>query len=217
MAASGARKVRHKNCIEPSTPLPDSTAILKILVVDDTPERASKLQKALTAGGFDVACSLNAPLELYARVAELRPDVVLIETESPSRDVIEQLSAMKSDAPRPVVMFSDDAENDAIRSALRAGVTTYVVDGLSPERLKPILAVAIERFDAEQAMKRDLEDARTQLADRKDIERAKGIIQKQGQVDESEAFAGLRKLAMDRGVTLGEAARQVIEVAKLLG
>jgi response regulator NasT len=150
-------------------------------------------------------------------VAQLRPDVVLIETESPSRDVIEQLAAMKSDAPRPVVMFSDDAENDVIRRVLRAGVTTYVVDGLAAARLKPILAVAIERFEAEQALKRELEDTRTQLADRKDIERAKGLIQKQRQVDESEAFASLRKLAMDRNVTLGDAARQVIEVAKLLG
>ena len=150
-------------------------------------------------------------------MAELRPDVVLIETESPSRDVIEQLAAMKSDAPRPVVMFSDDAENDVIRRVLAAGVTTYVVDGLSPARLQPILTVAIERFEAEQAMKRELHEARTQLADRKDIERAKGIIQKQRRIDEDEAFANLRKLAMDRSVTLGEAARQVIEVAKLLG
>jgi response regulator NasT len=175
------------------------------------------LQEALAAGGFDVAFSLDAPLELHARVAELRPDVVLIETESPSRDVIEQLAAMKSDAPRPVIMFSDDAENDVIRRVLRAGVTTYVVDGLSPARLQPILTVAIERFEAEQAMKRELDEARTQLADRKDIERAKGIIQKQRKVDEDEAFASLRKLAMDRNVTLGEAARQVVEIAKLLG
>jgi response regulator NasT len=150
-------------------------------------------------------------------VAELRPDVVLIDTESPSRDVIEQLAAMKSDAPRPVVMFSDDAENDVIRSVLRAGVTTYVVDGLSAARLKPILTVAMERFETEQALKRELADTRTQLADRKDIERAKGIIQKQRAVPEEEAFSSLRKLAMDRNVTLGEAARQVIEVAKLLG
>lgn len=191
--------------------------MLKILVVDETPERASQLREALAGEDFEIVCALDAAVELHARVLEFRPDVVIIATDSPSRDVIEQLSVMRADAPRPVVMFTDDGEDDAVRRALKAGVTAYIVDGLAPSRLKPILAVAVQRFEAEQDMKRELDETRTQLADRKDIERAKGIIQKQRGVDEDEAFASLRNLAMDRSITLGDAARQVVEVAKLLG
>jgi response regulator NasT len=192
--------------------------MLKVLLVDDTPGRASALKEALSSmEGVAVACTLESPLELLRRVAEHQPDVILIDTESPSRDVLEQLAAVSGSAPRPVVMFTGDAHDEAIRAALKAGVSTYIVDGISQRRLDPIMRVAIERFEADQQLRAELEDTRSRLADRKAIERAKGILLKQRGGTEEEAFTALRNLAMQRGIRLGEAAQQVIDVAALLG
>lgn len=192
--------------------------MLKVLLVDDTPGGASALEAALAEmGGVTVACALGSPLALPARIEEHGPDVVLIHTVSPSRDVLEQLAAMSSSAPRPVVMFTGDGDELTIRAALRAGVSAYIVDGLAPERLEPIMRVAIERFEAEQALRGELEETRARLAERKLVERAKGLLMKERQVSEEEAFASLRTLAMQRGVRLGEAAQQVIDVFSMLG
>lgn len=189
-----------------------------VLVVDNTPGRASALVAALaTVKGVQVACTLETPLELLSRVEEHRPDVVLIATESPSRDVLEQLAAVNSAAPRPVIMFTDDAGDEAIRATLRAGVSAYIVDGLAPGRLEPIMRVAMERFSADQQLRAELEDTKGKLADRKVIERAKGILMTQRGLDEDEAHAALRRHAMAKGLKLGDAARQVVEIAKLLG
>jgi response regulator NasT len=192
--------------------------MLKVLLVDDTPDRDSALKEALSRmEGVAVACTLESPLELLRRVAEHRPDVVLIHTASPSRDVLEQLAAVSSNAPRPVVMFTGDSQDEAIRAALKAGVSAYIVDGIAPGRLDPIMRVAIERFVADQQLRAELEDTRSRLAERKLVDRAKGILMKQRGATEDEAFALLRSHAMQRGIRLGEAARQVIEVAALLG
>ncbi len=191
---------------------------LTVLVVDHTPGRASSLVAALaTLEGIQVACTLDSPLELLARVAEHRPDVVLIDTESPSRDVLEQLAAVNAAAPRPVVMFTEDAGDDTIRASLRAGVSAYIVDGLSPGRLEPILRVAMERFREAQRLRAELEDTKGRLADRKVVERAKGILMQQRAMNEEEAFAALRRHAMERGLKLGDAARQLVDIASLLG
>jgi len=192
--------------------------VLRVLLVDNTSDRASALKQALGAmEGVEVACILESPLELFARVSEHRPDVVLIDTESPSRDVLEQLAVMSSSAPRAVVLFTGDAESDTIRAALRAGVSAYIVDGIAPARLDPIMRVAMERFEADQKLRAELDDTRARLEERKLVERAKGILMKQRGVSEDEAFAALRRHAMERGLRLGDAAKQVIDVAALLG
>ena len=192
--------------------------MLKVLVVDDTPDRASALKQALSAvEGVEVACTLDSPLELLARVAEHRPDVVLIETESPSRDVLEQLAAVSSSAPRPVVMFTGNADDESIRASLRAGVSAYIVDGIAAGRLAPIMRVAIERFVAEQRLRAELEDTKVKLEERKLVERAKGILMRERGVSEEEAFVALRSAAMERGIKLAEIARQVVDVTRLLG
>lgn len=192
--------------------------MLKVLLVDDTPDRASALKDALSAmEGVEVTCTLESAMQLPERIAEHRPDIVLIDTESPSRDVLEQLAAVSSTAPRPVVLFSDDGKDEAIRAALKAGVSAYIVDGISPSRLDPIMRIAMERFQAEQELRAELEHTRSRLAERKVIERAKGIVMKQRGCGEDEAFASLRSLAMQRGLKLGEVAQQVIDVAALLG
>jgi two-component system, response regulator / RNA-binding antiterminator len=192
--------------------------VLKILLVDDTPGRASALKAALDAmDGVEVSCTLESSLELFQRVAEHKPDVVLIDTESPSRDVLEQLAVMSSAAPRAVVLFTEDGHDETIRAALRAGVSAYIVDGISPGRLQPIMRVAMERFEADQRLRAELEETRGRLEERKLVERAKGILMKQRGLGEEEAFAALRSHAMDRGIRIGDAARQLIDIAALLG
>ena len=128
--------------------------MLKVLLVDATPQGASALGRALRkVEGVRVTCTVDAPIELAKRIEEHRPDIVLIDTDSPSRDVLEQLAAVSATAPRPVVMFTGDGDHDAIRASLRAGVCAYIVDGIAPERLAPIMRVAIERFEADQRLR----------------------------------------------------------------
>lgn len=190
---------------------------LKVLLIDEDPDRAATLREALVAGGYDVVSSFSSPVDLYDKVKNHAPDLIIIDTESPSRDVIEHITFISRDQPRPIVMFSADRESETIRSAVRAGVTAYIVDGLSEERIQPILHVAVERFEAEQALRQELASAKSELSERKLVERAKGVIMKQKNVDEEEAFRTLRKFAMDRGVRLAEAADQIIQIAKVLG
>jgi response regulator NasT len=192
--------------------------MLRVLLVDDTPGRVSGLKAALSAvEGVEVACALDSPMELLDEVARHRPDIVLIETQSPSRDVLEQLAAVSEAAPRPVVVFTEDGQGEAIRSAIRAGVSAYIVDGLAPGRLDPIMRVAMERFEVDQRLRAELEDTRSRLSERKLVDKAKGILMKHRALDEDGAYSALRSLAMERGVRIGEAARQVIDAASLLG
>ena len=190
---------------------------LKVMLVDEDPDRAADVRAALVACGCEVISLLASPLEIYEAVKTTSPDVIIIDTESPSRDSLENLAFVSRDRPHPIVMFSGDRSNETIREAIRAGVSAYVVDGLSEERLQPILQVAVARFAAEQSLKQELADARTQLADRKNVERAKGILMKQRELSEEEAFQMLRKFAMDRGIKMADAAARVIDMASMMG
>ena len=190
---------------------------LRVLLVHDTPRHGDVLACLSGIGGVELAHSIDTPIEMLQAIQGHAPDVVLIDTESPSRDVLEQLAAVSANAPRPVVMLTGDAHDDAIRAALGVGVSAYVVDSVDPRRLEPIIRVAIERFRSEQRLRAELESTRTQLAERKVVERAKGILMKQRGCNEDEAFASLRSLAMQKGLRLGEVSQQVIDVAGLLG
>ena len=188
---------------------------LKVMLVDEDPDRAADVRAALIASGCEVISLLASPLEIYDAVKMTSPDVIIIDTESPSRDSLESLAFVSRDRPHPIVMFSGDRSSETIREAIRAGVSAYVVDGLSAARLQPILQVAVERFAAEQNLKKELADVRTQLADRKDVERAKGILMRQRALSEEDAFQMLRKFAMDRGIKMAEAASRVIDMARM--
>lgn len=193
-------------------------SMLKVLLLDDTPRRDSALRQALAAlDGVTVACTLESAAQLAARVAEHQPDLVLVDSDSPRRGVLEHVAALDALGPRPVILFTGDRDEEAIRASLRAGVSSYIVDGLDPERLAPIMRVAIERFGTERKLRAELAETRARLADRQSVERAKGILMKQRGCTEDEAYAALRSLAMQRGIRIGEAARQVIDVASLLG
>ena len=141
------------------------------MLVDEDPDRAAGLRAALEANGCEVVSRLASPLEIYDAVAAISPDVIIIDTESPSRDSLESLAFVSRDRPHPIVMFSGDRSSESIRGAIRAGVSAYIVDGLSAARLQPILDVAVQRFLAEQSLKEELADAKTQLADRMPMRR----------------------------------------------
>jgi len=190
---------------------------MRILLVEDTDRDIGLLRDALAASGHDVASRTEDALDLLAAVRDERPDIVIIDTDSPSRDVLEQLCVVTRDVPRPIVMFTDDGARESIDAALEAGVTTYVVQGLHPNRVRSILEVAQARFAADRALREELDTMRGKLASRKLIERAKGVLMESRGLDEEGAYRMLRKLAMDRQTTLATVAQQVIDARKLLG
>jgi two-component system, response regulator / RNA-binding antiterminator len=189
--------------------------MLRVMLVDDSHEEESPLKESLLEAGYDVVETANTAAALLERVAAVQPDVIIIDTDSPTRDTLEQLSFVTREQPRPIVLFTDDRESGTIQAALRAGVSAYVVAGMQPERLQPILDVALARFEQERALRDALKDAKDRLAERKIIERAKGLLMEQKRVSESDAFQMMRKLAMDRNRRLVEIAQQIIDIAKL--
>ncbi len=193
-----------------------SQSPLTVMLVDDQPARAALLEQALTDHKFTVIARLSSAAGLAEQVARLQPDVIVIDLDSPDRDTLEHMAEVHRDNPRPVVMFADEGDTETIERAVRAGVSAYVVDGLNPARVKPIVDVAIARFREYHALRRELEETRTQLADRKTIERAKGYLMKQRGMSEQEAYSAMRKMAMDRGQRLPEVAANIIAVFELL-
>jgi response regulator NasT len=188
---------------------------LRIALVDEKPERSSDLARALVEEGYEVVARLGGD-DLRARIAELAPDVIIVDMQSPDRDVLEDMQRIHREAPRPILMFVDESDGPSIRAAVRAGVSAYVVDGLRSRSVRPIVEVAIARFQEFQALRHELEEARESLEERKLVDRAKGILMQRRGIGEEEAYRVLRKAAMDRQVKLGELARQLIATADLL-
>ena len=190
---------------------------MRVLVVDESAERAEMLRAALLQAGYEVSAALTSPIALLKTIDELQPDVIVIDTDSPSRDVLEHLVVMSQHTPRPVVMFASDREPETIRQATRAGVSAYVVDGIESRRIQPIVEAAVARFREMQGLRERLAEANQRLDERKLIERAKGILMKARGLDEEGAYRALRRMAMDKNRRIGEVARNVIDMAELLG
>ena len=190
---------------------------VRVLVVDESAERAELLRDGLRVAGYEVTASLSSPLALLKAVEDLRPDIIVIDTDSPSRDVLEHLVVMSQHTPRPVVMFATDAEPEKIRAATRAGVSAYVVDGLDRKRIAAIVDAAVARFEELQDLRTQLARANRKLGDRKLVERAKGLLMRTRGLDEDAAYSLLRKMAMDRKLKLVEVAQKLVDAADLLG
>ena len=190
---------------------------LRVLVVDGDAGRAAAVVDALARGGYHVTAVLEPGTDLYAKVREAQPDVIIIDMDSPDRDMLEHLRVMHRDDPRTIVMFCQDDANETITAAVKAGVSAYVVDGLHPNRIKPILQTAVARFQDFQLLRRELAETKTTLAERKVLERAKGILMKQRGLSEEDAYQALRKLAMNRNKRIVEVADGVITASELLG
>jgi len=185
------------------------------MLVDDSQEASSPLREGLLQAGYDVVETSSTAAALLDRVAAVAPDVIIIGIDSPTRDTLEQLSFVTRDRPRPIVLFTADRASETIQASLRAGVSAYIVAGMQPDRLKPILDVAVARFEQEQALRHELKDANDKLAERKLVERAKGLLMRDKGVAEDVAFRMMRKLAMDRNRRLADVAQQIIDIAEL--
>lgn len=190
---------------------------LRVLLVDDDQERRTLLQDALDSAGFAVVIGSAPGRDLVDVVRRVQPDVIVIDVDSPDRDTLENMCCIARDVPRPVVMFTHDEDTQKMRAAIRAGVSAYVVGSIASERVKPIVDVAVVRFEQHQALRRELEQAKVSLAERKVIDRAKGMLMRQRQCDEEAAYRALRKLAMDRNRRLVDVAQSVLDAAELLG
>jgi response regulator NasT len=188
-----------------------------MLVSDDSQKDVGLIFDGLKGAGYDVVEVSTSASALLDRVAALQPDVIIIDSDSPTRDTLEQLSFVNARQPRPIVLFTEDRDNATIQAALRAGVSAYIVAGMQPDRLRPILDVAVARFEQDRALRAELKETQDKLAERKVIERAKGIVMKQKGVTEEEAYRVMRKLAMDRNRKLLEIAQQIIDVSDLMG
>lgn len=189
---------------------------MSIVVVEKDRERAAMIADGLkSAGDLDVHVIADE-IGLARRIAERNPDLVLIDAGNPSRDVLEELTLATAPMERPVAMFVDQSDGSLTRSAIEAGVSAYVVNGLRPERIRPILDAAIARFHMVQKMRVELAETRRALEERKVIDRAKGILMRARGVGEDEAYSLMRKAAMDQGRKVADVAQALITAADLL-
>jgi two-component system, response regulator / RNA-binding antiterminator len=195
---------------------PPSGPSLRVLLVDDGAHRVRHIAEALILQGHTVVGVLDEATRIHDAVQTLHPDVVIVDAESPTRDTLENLALMNERAPRPVVMFSEDDAGDAMRAALKAGVSAYVVAGLSPQRLVPVMQVAQARFEQEQALKSELAEALKGTGQRKKVDEAKRILMGSLQLSEPEVHRRLQKMAMDRGVSAATLAQRLIDAHQLL-
>jgi response regulator NasT len=199
-------------------PVPGSP--LSVLIVTDplaeTSDDAQAIANALADGGYLVLGVRAGDATLPDAMARLRPDVVVVKSDSAVRDVLEHIVVATRDARRPIVMFTDDADRPTMKTAIGAGVSAYVVKGLKPERVQAVIDVAMERFAGEQTLRSELDAARSELASRKSIDRAKRLLITRRGMSEPEAHRFLQDLAMKKGLKLAEAAERVIDLQSLL-
>jgi len=189
---------------------------MSIIVVEADRDRALQIVDGLRdAGEFEIDV-ISEPMSLARRIKDRQPDIVLIDIANPSRDMLEELALASGPLDRPVAMFVDRSEDGMSDAAIEAGVSAYVVNGLQPARVKPVLDAAIARFRVFQRMRTELEETKRALEERKLIDRAKGMIMKARGVEEEEAYAILRKAAMDQGKRVADVAAALVTAAGLL-
>ncbi len=188
----------------------------KIVIVDESPIRAAILEEGLREAGFTGVTHISEMHNLLARIYSLDPDVILIDLENPSRDVLEQMFQVSRAVRRPIAMFVDQSDSASIQASVDAGVSAYIVDGLKKERIKPILDLCISRFNAFSKLQNELDRAKSALEDRKVIDRAKGILMKLKGLSEEEAYVLLRSTAMREKKKIGEIAQSILTASELL-
>lgn len=190
---------------------------LDVLLIDDEPERSTALMNALDRLGHRVVCHLPDATNLSREVSRTSPDIVIIDMDSPDRDMLESMASVSQKDPRPIVYFAEtESDSNTISAAIHAGVSAYIVaDRLQTQSVKPIIETAIAQFNAYQSLRTELEKTRTQLADRKVVEKAKGMLMNHQGCNEEQAYRTLRKLAMDRSQKIAEVAKDVIQILEL--
>lgn len=191
-------------------------APLIVLLIDSDAERAAIVEAGLRGAAITRVASSDSD-KVLSSISTLQPDVIIMDCDSPDRDMIDSLKIVARENPKPIVMFVEDGDGSLAKDAVRAGVSAYIVDGLTASRVKPVIDVAIERFNMFDDLKRELEKSKDDLEARKSIERAKGILMDKRNVSESEAFASMRKLAMQESITIKQVADKILSVSELLG
>lgn len=179
-------------------------------------DRSRQLRIGLLQNNYNLVAVLPADTYLADRLAQLQPDMIIVDAESEAKGSLEHVVIATRDARRPIVLFTNDNDTTHVKDEVAAGVSAYIVAGLSPEHIRPILEVAMARFEHEQGLRRELADAKTRLQDRKVIDRAKNLLMQRQALPEEVAFAKLRKAAMDKGLRLVEVAQRVLDAADLL-
>ena len=188
----------------------------KIVIVDESPIRAAILEEGLREAGFTGVVHIREMQSLLSRIYALDPDIILIDLENPSRDVLEQMFQVSRAVRRPIAMFVDQSDAASIQASVDAGVSAYIVDGLKKERIKPILDLCVSRFNAFAKLQEELERTKSALEDRKVIDRAKGILMKLKGLTEDEAYVLLRSTAMREKKKIGEIAQSIITASEML-
>jgi len=189
----------------------------KIVIVGKDPVRVAILEDGLREAGHVHLARIDETSHLLARIHAFDPDVILIDLENPSGDVLAEMFLVSRAVKRPVAMFVDQSDSASIDAAVDAGVSAYIVGGLRKERIKNILDLCISRFNAFARLQDELERARTALDERKAIDRAKGILMKARDLTEQDAYALLRRTAMNENRKIADVAQSVITAAELLG
>ena len=180
-------------------------------------ERARVLRIGLLEAGYDIVASLPPDMYLPDRIAQLQPDMIIVDAESDARDVLEHIVIATRDERRPIVMFTESDDTASMEAAVAAGVSAYIVAGLQSDRIKPVLNVALARFRREQKLLDELSDTKSKLAERKIIERAKGLLMERQHFSEEQAYQKLRSMAMSKNLKLSEVAQRILDVEDLLG
>jgi response regulator NasT len=189
---------------------------LNVLVIDENRIRASIIEEGLREAGYDKVTIVEDMFGLARRIADINPDVIVIDLENPNRDMLESFFQLSRAVRRPIAMFVDKSDEASIEAAVDAGVSAYIVDGLKQERVRPILKMAISRFNAFSRLTRELEETRGALDNRKLIDRAKGMLMRTRGISEAEAYALLRRTAMNQNRKIVEIAQSLITAASLL-
>lgn len=188
----------------------------KIVIVDESPIRAAILKEGLRDAGFTSVEHISEMHNLLAHIYRIDPDVILIDLENPSRDVLEQMFQVSRIVRRPIAMFVDQSDATSIQDAVEAGVSAYIVDGLKKERIKPVLDLCISRFNAFAKLQDELDRTKSALEDRKILDRAKGLLMKAKGLTEEEAYVLIRSTAMREKKKIGEIAQSIVTAAELL-
>ena len=184
----------------------------RVMLVDDLPQRSARVEEKLIQDGFEVISILPSATGLLFQIEQLKPDIILIDLQSPGRDVLDSLSVINAHNPTPVVMFSEEEDPDFIKDAVDAGVTAYMMGGVDTEKVKPVIDVAMAQFKSFQSLRQKLDTTRTQLESLSVIDKAKRLLMDQQGISEDSAHKVLRNLSMDSNQSLPQAAKSVVQI-----
>lgn len=195
---------------------PESHSPLCVLLIDDDPDRALALSESLDKSRYKITQMVSADASLLKQVDQLQPDIIIIDVESPNRDILESLSTLNKFNPKPIVMFSEEEDTNTINETVQSGVSAYMARDISPSRVRAILDTAVAQFHQMQLLRNQLEQTQQALASQKVIDQAKTLLMETRKISEKEAYQVIRKMAMDGGLRMEQVAKNIIQIIRSL-